>query len=118
MLEEIAKMLGEESIKIAEREISRFKTDFPECEIDQDTKVHLIQMVNSQLTFKINELRLKDDTSPEEQFEAWLSGGIDEAIGKSCYHYLDDERKKKISDEDENLSFLERYLRDHKRGRK
>ena len=116
MLEEIAKMIGEESIKLAEQEISRFKADYPECEVDQETKVHLIQMVNSQLTFKINELKIKEDISAEDQFDQWLSAGVEDSIGKSCYHYLDDERKKRIKDDDENLSFLERYLRDHKRG--
>ena len=118
MLEEVAKIIGDKSVEIMERELARFKKDYPEYEVEHEIKKHLTEIVNAQLVFKANEFHARGEDPVEDQFNDWLSKGVEEEAGKVCYHYLEDERKKNIKDEDENLGFLERYLKDHKQKMK
>lgn len=115
MVEETARLVGAKSIELAERGIVRFQKEHPEGVIDAELKNDAIQRVNSQLTFKLNDLHLTDDESVEDQFCAWLlKDGLAEHIEKTTFEYLVEEQRRFETVDESKLSFLERYLRAHK----
>lgn len=117
MLEEIAKIVSEEAQKTAENEIGLFKQNNPDAYVDEEIKHLIIERAISQLSFHINSFKTQEnsDNSIEEQFEAWYRAEPEEMLRKTCREGLRREIEKRRKDEDPNMSFLERYLKEHRR---
>ena len=116
MIEHVAGLVDEKAKAIAEQEVSKYVMDNPGVEISSEIREIVRQRAHSQLTFHLAAFRSRPDEKIEEAFEAWFSSTQEEDLRKACNRAIKEELGKIAHEEDENLSFLDKYLRDHKRG--
>lgn len=115
MLEEIAQIASEKAEEIAIQEVHKFTMDNIGVDVDEETKKLVVERAISQMTFHLNGMHNLAEDDLADQFEKWFSGAEEDALRKSCYRCVKEEVEKRKSDEDPNMSFLDRYLKEHKR---
>ena len=115
MLEEIAKIASEKAIEIAIQETHKFKEDHMEIEISDAMREIVKERAVSQMTFHLNSFKATDGSEADltDQFEAWFSGNQEDELRKSCKRCLEEEAAKLGDGNDENASFLEKYMKKH-----
>lgn len=119
MIEFIADLVSEKAIDIAHQEIGKYAQDHPEAYITEEMKAKTVERAISQLSFNLNSFLPGSETDKEEikkLFDSWFTDKEEQALRTTCVHCLDSEIKKMQKDEDPNLSFLDRYLLEHKKS--
>ena len=119
MVEYIAKLISDKATQVAEEEVGRYRQEYPEIQVGDDIKTTVVQRSISQLTFQMNHFRAPETLTEEqvqELFEDWYKKNEQENLKNLCYRCVNDEVEKlRDDDDDSNLTFLEKYLKDHKR---
>ena len=119
MVEYIAKLISDKATQVAEEEVGRYRQEHPEIHVGDDIKNTVVQRSISQLTFQMNHFRAPETLTEEqvqELFEDWYKKNEQDNLKNLCYRCVNDEVEKlRDDDDDSNLTFLEKYLKDHKR---
>lgn len=118
MIDHIAELVSQKATEIAHEEIANYSTSHPEVTLKEDTKKLCVERSITQLSFKLNSFKsatAESEDSVDELFEDWFSKNEEEDLRTTCRHCLDSEVKKIAKDDDPNLSWLDRFRRDHRR---
>ena len=116
MIEHVADLVSQKATDIAHEEIGKYSVANPEVSLNDSMKSLCVERAISQLSFKLNSFRNTTAESADDVddlFEQWFVENEEDDLRAACRHCLEAEVKKLAKDEDPNLSWLDKFRRDH-----